>query len=90
MAGVDYSHVHEPDYNPNALQQSVKLNEYIKQVAETAIACYTHPEQFYSYNNPPGTYYTRNKNIFYDTDGIHEQQTESVMVCEACSGILSH
>ena len=89
MAGVDYSHVHEPDYNPNALQQSVKLNEYIKQVAETAIACYTHPEQFYSYNNPPGTYYTRNKNIFYDTDGIHEQQTESVMVCEDCSGVLS-
>ncbi|GAK58757.1 histone deacetylase superfamily [Candidatus Vecturithrix granuli] len=89
MAGIDYSYVHEPDYNPNTLRQSAKLNEYIQQVAETVLTCYEHPEQFCSYNTEPGTYHTRQKNIFYDTDNIHEQQTEAIMVCEACSGVLS-
>lgn len=89
MAGVDYSYVCEPDYNPNALRQSAKLNDYIKQLAEVALACYAHPEQYCSYRTAPGTYHVRQKNIFYDTDNIQEQQTESVMVCDTCAGVLS-
>src|SRR5690625_821014 len=35
MAGLDYSHVIEPDYNPEKLQQSQKVTEYTKQISDT-------------------------------------------------------
>ena len=88
MAGVDYSHVHEPDYHPETFVQSAKLNEYIKEVADAVLDSYFHPEKHYTYTTAPGTYSTREKNIFYDTDGIQERQLESIMVCEECAGVL--
>ncbi len=33
-------------------------------------------------------YYRREKNIFYDTDGINEEQTERVRYCSDCPGYL--
>ena len=32
--------------------------------------------------------YTREKSIYYDTDGIYESQQETVRVCEVCPGWL--
>lgn len=31
----------------------------------------------------------RRKNIYYDTDGISEQQEETVRICEDCGGLVT-
>lgn len=35
-----------------------------------------------------GGYVRRVKNIYYDTDGISEKQTETVRVCDECGGLV--
>ncbi len=34
-------------------------------------------------------YARRNRNIYYDTDGIREQQEETVRICEDCGGFIA-
>lgn len=86
MAGVDYSHVHEPDYDRKKIQQDVQVTRYIKKLKDVVLNTY--------FNTPKekilaaGNYSARRKEVYYDTDGIQEKQNESVMVCRECSGVL--
>jgi len=87
MAGIDYSNLREPDYSPAQFQESPRNMEYIKQLVDTQLANFRgraavikanrlkYPEDY--------TYY---KKIFYDTDGIHEEQSTQLHMCESCAG----
>ena len=86
MAGVDFSALREPDYDPARLKQSSRITEYIKQLADKVLARYFGPLPPRDFE--PGTFVTRDKSIFYDTDMIREQQRESIMVCDDCSGVM--
>ncbi len=88
MAGVDYSHVREPNYDPAALKQDKRITEYIKRLKAVVLQGYFNPEP-YEGLPPVGQYMTRRKNIFYDTDGIRESQNESARRCEECAGVWS-
>jgi acetoin utilization deacetylase AcuC-like enzyme len=84
LAGVDYSHVREPDYDPDALREDKETREYIKSVCETALGGYFAPPDTLP---EPGRFIEREKQIYYDTDGITEHQKESVLICGFCSGV---
>ncbi|HMK43602.1 MAG TPA: histone deacetylase [Dissulfurispiraceae bacterium] len=86
MAGLDYSHVREPDYDPLFLRQDRRIADYITGITDRVLENYFHPMA--DRNIQPGTFVTRAKNIFYDTDMISDYQIESVLVCEACAGLL--
>jgi acetoin utilization deacetylase AcuC-like enzyme len=88
MAGVDYSHVREPNYDRASLRQDRRITDYIKRLRDVVLGVYFHPEP-YEDLPPVGQYMTRRKNIFYDTDGIRESQNESVMRCNECPGVWS-
>lgn len=90
MAGVDYSHVREPNFEeiePEIRQESA-LSAYIAKLTDVVLANYFKPvtdrELVY-----PGDFITRKKSIYYDTDGIQEAQMESVMRCNDCAGLIS-
>ena len=88
MAGLDYSHVREPDFDPAALRQSAKIAEYIKEVCGDILTLTRHPQ-------PPkgervGGWFTRRKTLYYDTDAITEYQTESVRLCDHCRGVIRY
>lgn len=86
MAGLDFAALREPDYNPALLKQSRQITEYIKQFGDKVLEKYfgaLPPSEF-----EPGTFVTREKNIFYDTDMIREKQQESVMACDTCAGVI--
>jgi len=87
MAGVDYSHVREPDFNREAIQQDKETTRYIKKLTDSVLEAYFNPVNDRSLP-PEGEFSRRRKNIFYDTDGIQETQVESVMICSDCSGII--
>jgi len=86
MAGLDFGALREPDYDPLHLKQAPKVTEYIKKFGEKALAKYFEPLS--KQKDAPGTFISRKKDIFYDTDMIREHQIESVMTCDKCSGTI--
>ncbi|MBN2141423.1 MAG: histone deacetylase [Desulfovibrionaceae bacterium] len=90
MAGLDYSCVREPQYDPKALAQEPRLSEYIKELCDLVPGVYFHPPA----ESPDGFeakgWFVRHKDIFYDTDGINEAQTESLLLCDHCRGLVKY
>ncbi|CCQ92727.1 Deacetylases, including yeast histone deacetylase and acetoin utilization protein [[Clostridium] ultunense Esp] len=87
MAGIDYSKVHEPDYNKEKLKQPKDITEYIKQISELVYKRWKIKDdlrlkEFKGYN-----YVDRERQIYYDTDGILENQVQRFKVCKKCSGV---
>jgi acetoin utilization deacetylase AcuC-like enzyme len=88
MAGVDYSRVVEPDFDEKEIRQDKSVTRYIEKVCEEVVENYRNPQNRGGDRGMAGNYEVRKKNIFYDTDGIRENQVESVMICDECPGVL--
>ena len=88
MAGLDYSYVREPDFDPESLRQSARTGEHIRQVCSTALQNYFHPPSPGISQNMEDGYFVRSKEIFYDTDFITERQKEHLLDCDHCFGLL--
>ena len=87
MAGLDYSHVREPDYEREAMKQDPAITNYIKKLSKEVMEHYR-DARGHVVRGVTGNYVVRKKSIYYDTDGIRENQVESVMVCDDCAGVL--
>jgi len=87
-AAVDYSFVKEPDYNPAALRQDPEVTAYIERLVP---ALYDQWRQRGSLkaSSDIGTFERRSRSIYYDTDNIHEEQIESVRICDDCGGVVT-
>lgn len=92
MAGLDYSHLKEPDYHPKQSRQDPRTMDQIKKIVEKV-------QHYWDYRGRLVTdefaeishgFYQREREIFYDTDYISEKQQEIVKVCEnsGCHGYL--
>jgi hypothetical protein len=93
MAGLDYSRVIEPDYNPEKLRQSVSITDKIKKTSDLINSYWEQREKLRQAAGKHGDIQTRQREIFYDTDNIYEKQTERIRVCHDCGGsfeIQSH
>ncbi|ADG82344.1 histone deacetylase family protein [Thermincola potens] len=90
MAGLDYSHVIEPDYNKNQLVQSPEKTERIKETVEELLAVWKQRNKIeLGVLAHKSDFYQRQKTIFYDTDYIHENQVEKVRLCCDCAGYMT-
>jgi acetoin utilization deacetylase AcuC-like enzyme len=92
MAGVDYSHVREPNYNSERIRQDARTTAYIEELCKQLPALYFDPPEFVSKDDSrqgivSGDHFVRHKQIYYDTDGINEVQQESVTLCKQCRGL---
>ena len=92
MAGVDYSHVREPNYNRERIRQDARTTAYIEELCKQLPALYFNPPEFVSKDDSrqgivSGDNFVRHKQIYYDTDGINEVQQESVTLCKQCRGL---
>lgn len=88
MAGLDYSHVREPDYNEAAVRQSAEISRYIEKEAAKIYDLWRNRESIRRNLIGNSRYVKRKKHIYYDTDGIREQQEETVRVCNDCGGLV--
>ena len=88
MAGLDYTGVREPDYDPHLLRQTETQKRVIQQTVEILDSIWAHPDQVRDQLFPDlgGKTHTRKKSIYYDTDGIREDQQETVRLCDGCPG----
>lgn len=89
MAGIDYSHVREPDYEPEKIRQSSAITRYIESESREIIKLWKSRKSLKAKIVGQATYVQRSKNIFYDTDRILEKQTETVQVCSECGGLVT-
>jgi hypothetical protein len=88
MAGIDYGRVREPDYHPEAIRQSEEISRGIEKMCEVSLSYYHHRQQLRDKLIEGKPFVERNRNVFYDTDGINETQDEKIRVCSDCGGAL--
>ena len=93
MAGVDYSHIREPNYKPEQIRQSAQTTEYIAELCKQLPKLYFDPPPFKQGDDPrqgvlSGNKFVRSRQIYYDTDGINEVQQETLYLCDKCRGLL--
>ncbi|MGD8763871.1 MAG: histone deacetylase, partial [Desulfobacteraceae bacterium] len=88
LAGINYDHVKEPDYEPDRIRQKPAVTDVIKKIGETVLTIWQQrayvKDQLMEQPDPGN----RHRNIFYDTDGIQETQQEQIQVCQDCAGAL--
>lgn len=88
LAGLDYSHLREPGFDPDKYRQSAKITEYIEEITPQIADFYFDPPKTPKTGRFEGDTYVRDKEIHYDTDNIHEDQTETLHLCGDCPGLL--
>jgi hypothetical protein len=88
MAGLDYSHVREPDYDPAALRQSAAITRTIEEEAVHVLKLWKGRVALKEKLFGSARYVKRKKFVHYDTDGINEQQEETVRICSDCGGLV--
>jgi len=88
MAGIDYSNLQEPDYDPRFLQQPQQLSREIKKVCDDALKLWKKRDEIKQEARSKSNCDTRNRQIFYDTDNITESQHEVIRICDDCAGAL--
>lgn len=90
MAGLDYSHVREPDYVPGKFVQSVEMKGEIEATIGQLQEIWDNRDRLVEDAMAEhGQFYRRRKRIFYDTDMINESQEETVRLCDRCHGYMT-
>lgn len=87
MAGIDYSNLREPDYAPAQFRESPRNMEYIQGLVNTQLKNFRGREEVIAANRrkyPED--YSYYKQIYYDTEGIHEEQSNQLHMCKHCAG----
>ena len=88
MAGVDYSRIKEPNYDPESIRQTSEVTAAIEKIGDMVLSIWHGRENLREEllnNTDP---HRRTRNIYYDTDGIQESQTEQIQICPDCAGAL--
>ena len=88
MAGIDYSKVREPDYDPAALRQRPEITQMVERSCETVLRYWEQREIKKQRLREEKDFEERTRRIFYDTDNILENQREVIRVCADCAGAL--
>jgi acetoin utilization deacetylase AcuC-like enzyme len=88
MAGIDYSNIKEPDYNPERIRQSSEVTDIIKKTGDALLNIWHHRQSIKNQIMEKTHPHRRKRDIYYDTDGIRESQDERVQICSDCAGAL--
>ena len=88
MAGLDYHHLREPDFDPERYQQSAATTRWIEQTGLRVLKQWRQRKALAEKVRVGPNIHQRSRRIFYDTDNIYEVQSESIRVCDECAGAL--
>jgi len=88
LAGIDYSWVREPDYQPAEIRQGDDVESLISSTCEDLLDLRRQNALKREKYLQGDEFVQRSKTIFYDTDSIIEEQKETVRVCRQCAGVV--
>ncbi|MDO9516042.1 MAG: histone deacetylase [Syntrophales bacterium] len=89
MAGIDYSHVTEPDYRPETIRQTPQTSRHIEQQVAAIYDLWKGRAPRRAALVKGKEWLHRDRGIFYDTDMISEHQEETVRICDECGGLIT-
>jgi len=89
LAGLDYSGISEPGYDPERLEQGPEITRHIQKVVEESLEVWKQGAGIREDNRKKGKLFQRDRRIYYDTDHITEIQRETIRACPDCSGLLT-
>jgi acetoin utilization deacetylase AcuC-like enzyme len=89
MAGLDYSRLREPDYDPQRIRQSVDVTRWIQRTGEKVLDTWQQREYLTETISAKDKVDQRDRRIYYDTDNIQEIQREKIRICGDCGGALA-
>jgi hypothetical protein len=85
---VDYGRVKEPNYNPESIRQTQSVTDAIEKIGEVTLSIWHQKENIKDQLMAKPKPQRRKRNIYYDTDGIQETQSEQIQICGDCAGAL--
>ncbi|MFW2367253.1 MAG: histone deacetylase, partial [Desulforhopalus sp.] len=85
MAGLDTSHVKEPDYDPDNFIQSHQMNSYIEDICNQAKSLFDSRDELKKAASGQSIV-SASKNIFYDTTGFSVEENRIFHLCPDCPG----
>ena len=88
MAGIDYSRIKEPNYDPESIRQTPEVTGAIEKIGDIVISIWHNQENLRDKLLEKTDPQKRTRTIFYDTDGIQESQSEQIQLCPDCAGAL--
>lgn len=88
MAGLDYSHLREPDYRPERLRQHPEITRAVKRTCGEVLQVWRNRREMQAGARAISGCNARTRQIFYDTDNIFETQEETIRICDDCAGAL--
>ncbi|MGD0663486.1 MAG: histone deacetylase [Syntrophorhabdales bacterium] len=87
MAGIDFSNVREPDYDPAQFSELPGNMDDIESLVKLQLAVFRGREDKVKAVRAKGRRTeTTTRGIFYDTDGLRERQRVEVRICPDCCG----
>lgn len=87
MAGIDFSNLREPDYDPSRFKESAKNMDYIRSLVQQQLANFRGREKVVEANRKQDReFYGTSRSIFYDTDYLQEEQRLDLRMCPDCCG----
>ncbi|MFZ5753044.1 MAG: histone deacetylase [Bacillota bacterium] len=89
LAQEDFSWVKEPGCHSGQLAQSQEVDRYVDKIIQywQSKLAGKRPDKEQLFG--PDKKYVRQRSIYYDTDQIHEHQTETVEYCPDCPGLYT-
>ncbi len=88
MAGLDYDHLREPDYDVATYRQSSDITNYIKKLGQKVLENWHQRDALTEIARGKTLPDKRARSIYYDTDNIQEHQDETIRICDDCGGAL--
>jgi hypothetical protein len=89
MAGMDYSNIREPDYDPRKQIQPKHITEFLQTLKEYTMHHWHNRKELRYQVYPDQPFHKRSVHIFYDTARIRENLNEVVRQCYDCGGALT-
>ncbi|MDO4541017.1 MAG: histone deacetylase [Syntrophomonadaceae bacterium] len=87
MAGIDYSNLREPDYDPSKFKETERSMLYLRQMVDTQLFNFRNRDACVKSNYlQQGPFFTESRRVYYDTDGIDESQHFTLRMCPQCKG----
>ncbi len=88
MAGIDYSRIKEPNYDPESIRQTPAVTGAIEKIGDIVLSIWHNQENLRDKLLEKTDPQKRTRTLFYDTDGIQESQSEQIQLCPDCAGAL--
>ena len=88
LAGIDYSKVKEPDYDPVKIRQKPEIDRWVDDIKKITLENWEKRNETKDQELIEKGFDDRSRNIFYDTDNLSETQKEKIRICPECNGTL--